>query len=173
MTTKDLKAESDAEDASLVSAQEAFLSSGSHSAAKVIRTTDKPENPPSADEYVRHGPEWYQQMKGVRFRLDDLEDDDVPPKYEFGTARKPMDPPLGSAMMGDIVERKTSNAPPVFSATTQKNPMKGFPAPRRLVRQTPKQKAPIEASSSGGNQLEGKALMEEIDRSLDVLLSGV
>ena len=153
------------EDASLVAEQEAFLSYGSRPAATVIRTTDKPQNPPPDDEYVRHGPEWYQQMRGVRFRLDDLGDDDIPPKHETRTPRKPTDnSPLGSAMMGDIVERKTSNAPPVFSASGQKNPMKGFPAPRRLGRQTPNQKLPVESSSPSGNQLEGKALMEEIDR---------
>lgn len=159
------KTENDAADASLVAEQEAFLSSGSRPAAKVIRTTEKPQDSPPSDGYVRHGPEWYQQMRGVRFRLDDLEDVDIPPSRDKRTHRKSADTsPLGSAMMGDIVERKTSNAPPIFSAGGQKSSTKGFPAPRRLGRQTPNQKAPIESSSSSGNQLEGKALMEEIDR---------
>ena len=154
----------DYEDASLVAEQEAFLSSGSLPAAKVIRTIEKPQNQHTGDEYVRHGPEWYQQMRGVRFRLDDLEEDDIPPKHEERAPRKSADTsPLGSAMMGDIVERKTSNAPPVFSASGQKNP-KGFPTPRRLGRQAANQKVPIESSSPSGNQPEGKALMEEIDR---------
>ena len=165
MTEDPSTAKIDDDDASLVTEQEAFLSSGSLPAAKVIRTTDKPQNPPPGDEYVRHGPGWYQQMRGVRFRLDDLEEDDIPPTHETSTPRKPTDTsPLGSAMMGDIIERKTSNAPPVFSASGQKNPMKGFPAPRRLGRQTANQKTPVESSSSSGNQPEGKALMEEIDR---------
>lgn len=178
MTNGASNTEQDVEDASIVAAQEAFLSSGSRPAAKVIRTTNKPQPPPtksdSADEYVRHGPEWYQQMKGVRFRLDDLEDDDtvLPPKREKETRtdRKPVNTDLlGSAVMGDIVERKTSTARPVFVASGPKMSTTGFPEPRKLGRlqsrsQVASSPSTLDSPATSTNQPEGKALMEEIDR---------
>ena len=170
-------ADYDAEDASLVTAQEAFSSSGSRLAAKVIRTTDKSKKPPSsstdANEYVRHRPEGYEQNKGVRFRLDNLEDEDAVPERADETRSTNGQPtnaiPVGSAMVRDIIERTTSStSPPVFTATRQRGPKKGFPAPRRLV-QTQlttrlETSAAIGSSPSGPLQHEGKALMDEIDR---------
>jgi RNA polymerase II-associated protein 1 len=124
-----------------------------------------------------HGPGWYQQMKGVRFRLDDLEDDDNDQPIPISnSAIKPTEtsraPAFGS-VMGDIVERKsTSSTAPVFVAQGQRKAIAGFPAPRKL-RRPPQVRSrepppPVEtAPKSEGTdekQPEGKELMEEIDR---------
>jgi len=177
-------AQPEADDAFLMAAQQAFRSSKTQPAAKIIRTSQqeptKSQNSPEQVESSQSSRGWYQQMKGVRFRLDDLEssdDEGVKPRPQ---ARRNVveetesrDNSLGvGAVMGDIVERKVSASPPVFVSAGGLRPRTdGFPAPRRFGRA---QKAkdlpsslPVKEYSDkekDENRLEGKELMEEIDR---------
>jgi RNA polymerase II-associated protein 1 len=132
---------------------------------------------PTEEEQERHGPGWYQQMKGVRFRLDDLEDDDEEPpsqpKPGMRRTEKSASAPAFGSVMGDIVERKTiSTTTPVFMAQGKQKSIAGFPAPRKL-RRPPQVKSqaiprPVDAAPKyeqpEEKPLEGKELMEEIDR---------
>ena len=186
--------ESDDDDAALIAAQRDFLTSESKPAAKVIRATSPrtTRSPPTSDSPERqrvddslewtHGPGWYQQMKGVRFRLDDLEDDDEEEQQPGATGRKGsrrkekpnVDHDVQSSaasVMGDIVERKTTTAVPVFASRRSQGSTGGFPAPRkfRLPKQSKPQHAPPRVptppdETSTGEMLEGEELMEEIDR---------
>lgn len=166
----------DNEDASLIAAQEAFFSSGTHPAAKIIHTTGGPatarqEPRPTAAandsaEAESQAPGWYQQMKGVRFRIDDLDDANYEPTRNKSPVKTES---MGSAVMGDIVERETSFTTPVFTRPGSQKPINGFPAPRKFTRSRVLAKAPSIDSSvtekpTPTGQLEGKALMEEIDR---------
>ena len=176
----------DDEDTSLIAAQEAFLSSGTRPAAKIIRTRGGPATPrqeprPIAEETsgpARHGPGWYQQMKGVRFRIDDLEDENDAPAQTARNKRPGNTESLGSAIMGDIVERGTSSAAPVFSLPESQKSTNGFPAPRKFTpsrvtsKATPMQFSILE-NRTPTRQLEGKALMEEIDRENRKKLAGM
>lgn len=167
----------DEEDASLVAAQEAFLSSGTHPAAKIIRTTGGPTTkrqeprPPveNSSEAESQAPGWYQQMKGVRFRIDDLEDANDVDEESSRNERPVKAESMGSAVMGEIVERETSSAMPIFTRPGSQKPVNGFPAPRKFARSRNSAKAPsrepsvVEERTPTG-QPEGKALMEEIDR---------
>jgi len=182
----------DADDATLIAAQQAFLTSGSKPAAKILRASSpkrtEPEphasdSPETEGSEWRQGPGWYQQMKGVRFRLDDLEgeeDDDVG-QEDVGTSgmgsrrreRTVVDrQESGAPVMGDIVERTTSVATPVFAPRGSQKSTSGFPAPRKFGRPQPKQQSAqqsipasqVEEKTGGETVLEGKELMEEIDR---------
>src|ERR1700737_4524176 len=166
--------ETDTDDPSLA-AQEAFLSTRTRPAAKVVRATRPRERTTEESQASDVDPGWYQQMKGVRFRLDDLEDNsDQPKPQELRPAKKDKDindRPVGSAVMGDIVEREISTVTPVFTARGTRT-SRGFPAPRHFGRPQGVMKTPsasesqFELSNSGDRSepLEGKALMEEIDR---------
>src|SRR5271170_570224 len=167
----------DGEDASLIAAQQAFLSSGTRPAAKTIRTnggpaTSRQEPRPSTDQQPdaeTHGPGWYQQMKGVRFRIDDLEDENEVPDETPRNDRPVKTESMGSAVMGDIVEREISSTTPVFTRPGSQKSINGFPAPRKFTRsRTPAKAPPIESPVAdervATGPLEGKALMEEIDR---------
>jgi len=168
----------DEEDASLIAAQKAFLSSGTRPAAKIIRTTGGPattrqEPRPATDEQpeaeTHQGPGWYQQMKGVRFRIDDLDDENDTPDQNARDEKPLKTESTGSAVMGDIVEREISSGMPVFTRPGSQKPINGFPAPRKFTRfRPPAKKSSTESSVTDERaltgQLEGKALMEEIDR---------
>ena len=172
------------EDASLIAAQEAFLSSGTRPAAKIIRTTKQPptkQEPIPEDNKVENeeegvrgsGPGWYQQMKGVRFRLDDLESDDeepnIRPEPRRGSVKlENKDAGDGGAVIGDIIERQTTNALPVFSRGSQTTTA-GFPAPRKFGRPSKRkeEETPVPTATEAEDatfHAEGKELMEEIDR---------
>lgn len=173
----DTPSEKGTDDASIIAEQEAFLSSGSQPAARSIRTSYLKGGEPQAnipqdeDDGLSQGPGWYQQMKGVRFRLDDLGDDhdenssDQTSRRRKGTVQTTNTSPLGSAILGDIVERETSSTAPVFVALGSGPTTKGFPAPRVLRRSHGQnQSSPSLTQMETPTQLEGKALMEEIDR---------
>ena len=162
----------------LVAEQHAFLSVGSCPAAKVIRLSSaaRKENETKVDDEVP-GPEWYRSMRGVRFQLDDIED-----KGENGTLKQDHfsmrwkervggSGGLGQAVVGDIVERKPSDTPPVFAPRGSTTISQGFPAPRTLRRPKPHNREPFisapptrEIVSTENGRLDDKTLMVEIDR---------
>jgi RNA polymerase II-associated protein 1 len=163
-----------ADDAGMLVEQEAFLSSKSHPSAKVFRTQTSGAEPnvsqvrlPGQEE--KPSPGWYQQMKGVKFRLDDLEDDSSGAE----TTELKKDAPgtdSGFQLLGDIVERDTSKKTPVFSTKSTRQSARGFPSPRRFWQSKLESKnelpevpnpIPIERDRK---QPEGKELLEEIDR---------
>jgi RNA polymerase II-associated protein 1 len=163
------------DDAFLRAAQEEFVSSGAQPAAKTLRTTQrnvKPRNEETVEEdYGSSGSGWYQQMKGVRFRLDDLEDGGQETYERLSPERKSVKVPEekdiheSGAMMGDILERKTSAAPPVFMRKGSRR-SGGFPAPMTFSRAVKTRETDLadEEKEDLMQRLEGRELMEEIDR---------
>jgi RNA polymerase II-associated protein 1 len=172
------KLETDGDDASIIAAQEVFLTSGSLPAAKVLRSSEQlrgssKDNGNDEESREPHRPQWYQQMKGVRFHLDDLDQEDLEDTKNINDRKDDhvaTHSALGSSVMGNIVERETSMAKPVFVARGPRQPMKGFPAPRRIGRppfgsavSSPAVSVPAQEAGQF-SQPEGAALMEEIDR---------
>lgn len=170
----------------LVAQQNAFLSCHSRPAAKVIRSSPaskKEDNvrgtalpDEQADEQAddnRTGSAWYRSLRGVRFQLDDLDGQKgnaLPTQSDSTKKKESGSGGVGHVLMGDIVERKTSKAPPVFAPRGSTKIAQGFPAPRTLRRpqpstqESPKSPAlevrpPVEI-----DQGDTKSMMEEIDR---------
>ena len=161
--------ENGAEDDPLIAAQKAFLSGGSQPAAKVIRSAKSPKPDetsaiePEGPGANREAPEWYKQMKGVRFQLDDLERNETKGSKQQDGSRQ-----TGS-LIGDIVERKVSS-PPVFSIRGTGTKARGFPAPRSFSRRPFKDSNTLDSDRMDGSgidsagQPDGEDLMKEIDR---------
>ena len=171
------------EDDPLVAEQNAFLAGGSRPAAKVIRlfpaARKESDAPVDTDNEGRGGtgPEWYRSMRGVRFQLDDLEDqgENITLKQDHSSLRQNERVSgtggLGQALMGDVIERKPSKRPPVFAPRGSTMITRGFPAPRTLRRLKPSSHEPLisappahEIVSIESGRLDEKTLMEEIDR---------
>jgi RPAP1-like, C-terminal/RPAP1-like, N-terminal len=170
-----------ADDDPLVAEQNAFLSDRSRPAARVIRSSaaaKKEDNAPGnvlADEQAEDaqtGPDWYRSMRGVRFQLDNLEDQEgntLPRQSAFTEKQESGGGGMGQALMGDIVERKTSKAPPVFAPRGSTKIAQGFPAPRTLRRPKASTQESPKAPASKVQPVENgqgdeKSMMEDIDR---------
>ena len=153
------------QDDPLITAQKEFLSGGSQPAAKVVRNVKTEKNDGAAaaepESANKEAPEWYKQMKGVRFQLDDLPDD-----RDEGNKSEDVGPPKAS-LIGDIVERKVTS-PPVFTIRGTKSKTRGFPAPRRFGQRSLEVSHPPDTDNTDDAQvsgnLEGEDLMKEIDR---------
>jgi RNA polymerase II-associated protein 1 len=174
MTSENLASES-TRDADLMAAQAAFLTLDSLPAAKIIRRggTRAPDDAHQSASVKSS------QVKGVRFQLDELEEEEPRQTSPAG------DVATVPALMGDIVEREGSAATPVF--VTSRAGKAGFPAPRKFGRGRSSGRRDLEtkdvgAQTRGGRdgrdegrevrgefamehrRLEVPELMEEIDR---------
>lgn len=164
------RVDGDAEYASIIAEQEAFLTSGAQPAAQTVSVNPSVKDPqiPAEQDEKTVGSGWYQQMKGVRFRLDDLEDEEIARERTASrrkTSESDRPAPSATALMGDIVERRTSNVPPIlFSTQGTRVTTKGFPVPRRLGRRLRESTPASEESQHPFDQPEGEELMKEIDR---------
>ena len=160
----------DESDAALTAAQQDFLSSDSRPAAKVIRKAAAGSAQNDASRQGEggsdgNGAQWYQQMKGVRFRLDDFETETSELKMSTQSQRdRGKNPKQARDMMGPVVERTTGSSVPVFSSPGSQKSATGFPAPRRLNRKHLQTQIHPPTEPNPLNQQSQRELMEEIDR---------